>query len=143
MRASGPLLLPPACPAEIVDLGEGKRKLVTVSVAALCIFGPVIAWLGFGQHGFIHLYRVGKERQAYEQRIQKLKEKNQALFDEIQRLRTDPKYVEQVARKELGLVKENELIYRFKDDDTKKRETAPNQTMNQETPRKQSTHPER
>jgi cell division protein FtsB len=90
---------------------------VRVLITLICIIGPIVAWLAFGEHGFIHLYRVGKERQACEQRIEKLSQENQALFDEIQRLRKDPKYVEQVARKELGLVKDNELIYRFQEDE--------------------------
>jgi len=81
----------------------------------LCLLGPFIAWLGFGRHGFIHLYRVEDERQAYIEKINKLTEENQALFEEIRRLRTDPKHVEMVARRELGLVKKNEVIYRFKD----------------------------
>jgi len=99
-------------------LSAGKRKFVKIPLLVLCVLGPLIAWLGFGQHGFIHLYRVGKERQACVQRIKKLAEENQALFDEIRRLRTDPKYVEYVARKELGLIKENEVIYRFNDEKT-------------------------
>jgi len=84
-------------------------------LVALCILGPLIAWLGFGRHGFIHLYGVEKERQAYIEKINKLTEENQALFEEIRRLRTDPKHVERVARRELGLVRKNEVIYRFKD----------------------------
>jgi len=104
-------------------LSPGKRKFMRISLALLCVIGPVVAWLGFGQHGFIHLYRVGKERQACEQRIKKLSAKNQALFDEIQRLRSDSKYVERVARKELGLVKENEIIYRFQDEEKPDAET--------------------
>jgi len=107
---------------------------VKISLALLCVIGPVVAWLGFGRHGFIHLYRVGKERQACEQRIKKLSTKNQALFDEIQRLRTDSKYVEQVARKELGLVKKNEIIYRFQDEEMP--ETVTERDRRGKTPRK-------
>lgn len=115
-------------------MSAGKKKFVRTSLALLCVIAPMVAWLGFGQHGFIHLYGVGKERQACEQMIKKLTEENQTLFDEIQRLRTDSKYVEQVARKELGLVKENEIIYRFQEEE--KPETVPDQHMKGETPRK-------
>jgi len=108
-----------------------------ISLIVFFILGPMVAWLGFGQHGFIHLYRVGKERQACQQRIKKLAEENQALFDEIQRLKTDPRYVEQLAREELGLVKKNEIIYRFPDD--KDQETAPDQTMKGKTLQKETT----
>ena len=98
-------------------MSAGNKKVLRVLITLLCIIGPIVAWLAFGEHGFIHLYRVGKERQNCAQRIEKLTQENQALFDEIQRLRKDPKYVEQVARKELGLVKDNELIYRFQENE--------------------------
>jgi cell division protein FtsB len=71
------------------------------------------AWLGFGERGFIHLYRMEKDRQAHVARIQTLEKENQALLEEIKRLRTDKDYLESVARTELGLVKDNEILYRF------------------------------
>jgi cell division protein FtsB len=92
-----------------------KKKILRIPLVALCLLGPFVAWLGFGRHGFIHLYRVEDERQAYIERINKLTEENQALFEEIRRMRTDPKHVEMVARRELGLIRKNEVIYRFKD----------------------------
>jgi len=46
--------------------------------------------------------------------IKELEEKNKLLAAEIRRLREDRQYLESVARKELGLVKDNEIIYRFK-----------------------------
>jgi len=46
--------------------------------------------------------------------IRGLEEKNKLLATEIRRLREDRQYLESVARKELGLVKDNEIIYRFK-----------------------------
>jgi cell division protein FtsB len=54
-----------------------------------------------------------KKRQAYIERIRKVENENQAIIEEIQRLNTDAAYLESVARKELGLVKEDEILYRF------------------------------
>jgi cell division protein FtsB len=34
-------------------------------------------------------------------------------LDEIQRLRSDREYVENLGRREMGLVKEDEIMYRF------------------------------
>ncbi len=75
-----------------------------------------MAWLGFGDRGFLHLYRMEKNRKAYIDRIRKIEKENQALIEEIRRLNTDTAYLESVARKELGLVKENEILYRFSRD---------------------------
>lgn len=77
---------------------------------------PFMAWVGFGDRGLIHLHRLETEREAHLERIRRLAGENQSLMAEIQRLRTDIQYVEKVARKELGLIKENEVIYRFAGD---------------------------
>ena len=76
----------------------------------------LLVWLSLGQHGLIDLYNMQKEREKYLAIVNDLKEKNRNLAAEIRRLRDDQKYFESVARKELGLVKENEIIYRFKGD---------------------------
>jgi cell division protein FtsB len=43
----------------------------------------------------------------------KLEEENQKLKEEVKRLRSDKRYIEEIARKELGMVKEGEIIYQF------------------------------
>lgn len=83
------------------------------SFIALLFLGLIVAWLGFGERGFIHLYRMEKDRRAYLERIRNLEIENQELLEEIKILRTDKQYLESVARKELGLIKENEILYRF------------------------------
>jgi cell division protein FtsB len=84
-------------------------------------FGLMAAWLGFGERGFIHLYRMEKERQAHLNKIQALEQKNRELLEEIQRLRDDVNYMESLGRRELGLVKDDEVLYRF----VKERRLAP------------------
>jgi cell division protein FtsB len=54
------------------------------------------------------------KHQDHAVRIRQLGEENQALVEEIHRLRTDMKHMESVVRKELNLIKANEVIYRFK-----------------------------
>ena len=76
-----------------------------------------MAWLWYGESGFVHLYQAKVEREASLERIRILSEENQALLEEIHRLRTDMSYVEFLARERLNLVKENEVIYRFGPDD--------------------------
>jgi cell division protein FtsB len=94
-------------------LGPQKKKFWKFALVFLCFLGPLLAWLGFGDHGLVHLYRKEMERQTYVDTIRQLAEENQTMLEEINRLRTDMDYVESVARKELNLIKENEIIYRF------------------------------
>ena len=90
------------------------RKLLKIPLIVLCLSLLSVAWLWFGESGFVRLYRSEAERQACVERIRRLAEENQALFNEVQLLRTDMKYVESVARRELNLIRENEVIYRFR-----------------------------
>jgi len=78
--------------------------------------GIILSWLAFGDRGFIHLYRMEKERQEYIIKIKGLETANKKLMDEIDKLRNDREYIESTARQELGLVKENEVIFRFSKD---------------------------
>jgi len=80
---------------------------------AVLFFGFIIAWLGFGERGITHLYRMEKERQTYIAKITKLEIENQELLTEINRLKKDKNYIETVARRELGLIKDDEILYRF------------------------------
>jgi len=98
------------------------KNILKFSLFALLFLGLVVAWLGFGERGFIHLYRMDRERQTYLEKINKLERENRELLDEIQRLRSDREYVENLGRREMGLVKEDELMYRF---GTKKEKEKP------------------
>ena len=108
-----------------------KRKFWKFALLILCFLAPLLAWLGFGDHGLIHLYHKEMERQARVETIRQLAEENQSMLEEVRRLRTDMEYIESVARKELNLIKQNEIVYRFdkKDnhDDTVKTIRSKNQ----------------
>ena len=97
------------------------KGFLKVSFIAFIILGVVISWLAFGEGGFLHLYRKEKERQAYLEKIRELERANRELLEEINRLREDNAYIESVARRELGLVKDNELIYRFSKEQDKEK----------------------
>ena len=81
-----------------------------------CFAALLFVWLAFGPHGLLDLSKMQKEKEESGVLIEELKEKNRELIAEIRRLKGDPQYLESVARKELGLVRENEVIYRLKKD---------------------------
>ncbi len=92
------------------------KKIFKIPLIGMCSVAPFAAWLGFGDQGLIHLYRTEAHRQACRDTIHKLSEENKALLEEIARLGTDKDYIESVARRQLSLVKENEVIYRLNPD---------------------------
>ncbi len=90
-----------------------KSKFWKIPLILLCGIIGIVAWLAYGQQGLINLYRTEMERENYINRIRQLAEENRALLKEIESLRSDMKYIESVARRQLNLIKENEVIYRF------------------------------
>ncbi len=90
-----------------------KNRLLTLVFCISLLILPIM-WLGFGKNGVLNLYRMERERQVNVERVQQITRDNQVLKDEIERLRSDGRYLEAVARRELGLVGEKDLVYRFK-----------------------------
>ena len=80
---------------------------------ALLIILVMLALAVFGEKGVLRAYKLSQERHSLETEIQSLQEKNEALREEINLLRNDLEYLEDVARRDLGMVKDDELIYQF------------------------------
>ncbi len=94
-------------------MGLNKKSVLKIFFMGVLLLALIVAWLGFGERGFYHLYRMEQERQVYLEKIQQLEDANQELLKQIDRLRRDKEYIESVARRELNLVKKDEIIYRF------------------------------
>lgn len=99
------------------DLGTFKKKFLKGLLLGLVITILIVSWLAFGDRGFVYLYRMDRERQVYLERIKNLEAANQELRDEINKLQYDKDYIEATARKELGLLKKNEVVYKFTKED--------------------------
>jgi cell division protein FtsB len=71
----------------------------------------LVALTIFDQRGFIHMVRLREELEELENYNAKFISENEKLRQEIDLLKNDLRYLEEVARSELGLVKEGELVY--------------------------------
>jgi len=67
----------------------------------------------FGERGLLRLYRMQGELVRLAEENKSLVEENRALESEIMRLRSDRDYLEKLAREELGLIREGEMVYHF------------------------------
>ncbi len=81
-------------------------------IGALALMG-IFAFSLFGKTGLINFYRVEKKSHKLELRLAELKAENQRLREQIEKLQTDPEYLEKVAREELGMVKPDELVFQL------------------------------
>ena len=87
-----------------------------LSAALVLAIVGVTASALIGEDGVAHLLRLRAERRALGQTAFVLMERNARLRDEIRRLQTDDLYLEGLARRQLGLVRPNEFVYRFRRD---------------------------
>jgi cell division protein FtsB/cell division protein DivIC len=87
-----------------------KKRFLLLILIPLLILGALTF---FGEKGILHLIRLQKEAAKIKESNIKLEEENQKLREEVKRLQRDRRYIEEIARKELGLVKEGEIIYQF------------------------------
>ena len=94
-----------------------RKRLLLLIVIPLLIIGILTF---FGEKGILHLFRLQKELVRIKEKNAKLEVENQKLKEEVKRLQTDKRYIEEIARKELGMVKEGEIIYQFDSPSTRK-----------------------
>lgn len=67
----------------------------------------------FGEKGLLRALQFKKQKEALEQEMSQLEATNAALRLEIDKLRNDRRYIEGIARKELGMVRADEMVYQF------------------------------
>lgn len=81
----------------------------------LGIFVSAMLFLAiFGGRGLMQIYHLKEEREKIKVANARLREENQKLAHQVERMKNNKKEeVEKIAREELGLVKKGEIIYRF------------------------------
>jgi cell division protein FtsB len=90
---------------------------LAVCAAALLLF---IVSTVFGDRGLVQLMRLQSEQRQLERVAFDLQQRNQKLRLRIDRLVSDDRYIERLARERLGLAKKDELIYRIPAAETSK-----------------------
>ena len=87
-----------------------KRRLLLFILFFFLILGFLTF---FGDKGILHLFRLQKELVRIKETNTKMEKENRNLREEVRRLQHEKRYIEEIARKELGMVKEGEIIYQF------------------------------
>lgn len=97
---------------------QKHRGIIIVIGISLFVLFLLVYYAPYGCHTYLvmreDLARVNSE-------IDRLKSQNQEIKKEITLLKTDPRYVEQVAREKLGMLKKNEIIFEVPEKKGKKR----------------------
>lgn len=78
------------------------------------LFVAAVLWLLLSpSNGLYGLIKIKKEVHQLEQQTTELAKSNQVLRQEIERLRTDPEYLERIAREKYNMLKKNEQLFDF------------------------------
>lgn len=88
---------------------EPVLKHLFLILGALALFA-FLAFMLWGDSGLKKLWGLKQKKETIAQENQKLIKENWLLLEEIKRL-NDPKFLEQRARSEMGMVRKNETVY--------------------------------
>lgn len=71
----------------------------------------------FGEKGLIDYFSLRGKMQALKKENTSIHHENTALKEKIVQLQRDPRYIESIARNDLGMVKKGDIVYRFIEND--------------------------
>jgi cell division protein FtsB len=91
---------------------RGRRVLFTIFVFVVCVLA-VDALVG--DQGFVATIRARKQYNQLASDLARLRVENAGLNQEVRRLRDDPAAIEEIARRELGLMSPGETLFIVKD----------------------------
>lgn len=97
-----------------------SKQNILIAFVILAVF-TLLLFIVFGDNGLADLHLLKAERDTLVEENRRLSQENLSLYREIDRMKHDPKFVENVARQELGVIGKDEVILKLK---TGEKETA-------------------
>ena len=88
------------------------KKTLTIYLPLLLVSAMFLLIL-FGDKGILDLKAMKVKKESIVLKNEALVQKNLSLHQTVVRLKDDPLYIETIARKDLGLIKENEIILKL------------------------------
>ena len=98
------------------DRRRTRALVFQCAIRALCVVvGLELIMAVVGDRGLLALQAARRDLDALSARVTALRRENQALQQEIRRLREDPAAIEDLARRELGLIKRGEIVFTIRE----------------------------
>jgi cell division protein FtsB len=86
-----------------------KKQGVLLFIAVFLILS-LMFFIVFSEHGLADFGLMKKERDRIQVQNRQITQENLTLGVEIDRLKNDPKYIESVARKDFGMIGQDEIV---------------------------------
>ncbi|MBW1841837.1 MAG: septum formation initiator family protein [Deltaproteobacteria bacterium] len=90
-----------------------EKQNILIAFAILGVF-TLLLFIIFGDKGLADLNLLKKEKNVLIEENKKLEQENLSLYSEIDRLKHDPEFVENIARQKLGVIGKEEVILKVK-----------------------------
>jgi cell division protein FtsB len=94
------------------------KQSILLSLALLAM-GALLLLILLGSKGLADLRELRADRNALMVENERLAKENLALYHEIDRLKNDSAYIENIARKELGMVAKGEVVFKVRNPSTR------------------------
>ena len=82
----------------------------------VCIIASIVIYSCFSERGLLKVISLKSKLKEMEAFNESLQLENEECNEDIHLLKDDTRYIEKLAREELGLLKEGEMVYYFKKD---------------------------
>jgi cell division protein FtsB len=96
--------------ARVVKRDEKRRRRIVrwllLFVASVLVVDGLV-----GERGLLAMLRARRENDALAATIARQRLENSRLREEVRRLREDPAAIEEIARRELGLIRPGETVF--------------------------------
>jgi cell division protein FtsB len=90
-----------------------QRQKIVFMIVGIALFGLMLVVV-FGDHGWLELRHMRAEQARLIQDNERLNRENLRLYRNIDRIKKDPEFIENAARRELGMIRKDELIFKFR-----------------------------
>jgi cell division protein FtsB len=87
-----------------------NKKQGVLLALAVCLIVSLMFFIVFSARGLADLNLMKKERDRIRAQNREITRENLTLGVEIDRLRNDPQYIESVARREFGMIAQDEIV---------------------------------
>jgi cell division protein FtsB len=101
---------PPSTRASLALRGRRLARYVLGFVTVVLIMDAIA-----GEKGLLTLLKARRDFHAVEHSLQRARLDNERLREEARRLREDPSTIEELARRDLGLIKPGEKLFIIRD----------------------------
>lgn len=88
----------------------GRLNLWPLAIVAL-----LLGFALFGDRGILHMLKLSGQKASLSEKLAEFESQNEMLRSEITALRSDRRHIERIARTELGMVRDDELVFQFTD----------------------------